>query len=260
MSDSILPKIFEGFPELANQAESLESALDALSSRVEASIAAPTPAADGQDVAALQSQVTAFETEHKALREQISALESERAALREAADVAQAPKSQDAEALSEEVAHWKAKYDDLAGRYDADIAAAEPKADTGALEAKDTLIQSLTQAKETAGSEIARLAAALAAAKSDADVAKQQLAEATTSLAKLEGETKADVPDLEGEMAVLKETSEAAQTKIKDLESALKAEQDKAIASQAAQTQASARLSALIETLSSAAKSAGAAS
>lgn len=262
MSDSILPKVFEGFPELANQAESLDAALDALAARVDAKLAVPAPIDNSADITALKAQVSAFESEHQALREQISSLEAQRAELRDAAKVADAPGStSEDDDLREEVAHWKSKYEDLAGRYDTQIAAvAAPSADTAALEEKDSLIETLTQAKETAGGEIARLAEALAIARSDANGATQQLEEAKAQLAKSEGDADtADVAALESEIASLKSDAETTRDTISGLEGALKAAEETAAVSQAAQAKASTRLSALIETLNTAAKSTGAA-
>ncbi|MEM7570204.1 MAG: hypothetical protein AAF337_10450 [Pseudomonadota bacterium] len=250
MSDSYLPKIFEGFPELADKAKALEAALNDLQAAADAALAAPT-AEDPERVAEL-------EKERDALSARIGELET----------AAQAPATEtddsDIAALTEEVAHWKEKYDALAGKFDAEIAEAQQAAgaQTGALEEKNALITELEDSKEKAASEIARLAADLATSRGETTAAQTQLDELNQQLSAVQsdlGDTSAEAPApaddrvaaLEGELSEVKAALEA---KTAELAEAI----EKADASETARANAASRLNALIDSLN-AARSAGAA-
>ncbi|MEO0411932.1 MAG: hypothetical protein AAF221_08855 [Pseudomonadota bacterium] len=255
MSDSYLPKVFEGFPELADKAAALEAGLADLRAAVDTA-----KAAAAQQPAVDHGALEALEQERDALQAQIASLEP--------AEPAQAPSaSEDLAAAQDEVAHWKEKYDALAGRFDTELEAAKTGGvDPEELNQKNTLIASLEDGKDKAASEIARLAAELASSRSKAEAAEQQLTSLNDQLAAVQtdlsqaSETReaADVPDLT-------ETLAALENQVADLNAALNAKNEElaqaiatADASETARVKAAARLNALIDSLN-AARSSGAA-
>lgn len=249
MSDSYLPKIFEGFPELADKAKALESAIAELTHAAQAATA-PASEEDAVDAQAF----AALEGERNDLRAQLEALQST------AENAPAVPdNSEELGALKEEVAHWKDKYDALAGRFDEDLASAkaENTADAAGNEEKTAQIAALEQAKETAAAEIARLAADLAASRNEVQAKDDQMADLNTQLSNVQAElskteedggaSASDVPsdavlDLEARIAALS-------SEVEDKQALLAEANAKAEASEAARSQAAARLNALIDGL-----------
>jgi chromosome segregation ATPase len=252
MSDSILPKIFEGFPELANQADSLEAALHTLSQQIEAHTANAQAADQGADFEALNERIASYELEQQELRSQVAALEEEKAALLSGQEQLPVAQTVDAAALQEEVAHWKEQYDALAGRFDAEIAAARSAAPVaGDSDGREDEIAALAQAKDAADLEITNLREALALARQEADTAKneletlQQSAQEPTPAAPIE-----DDADLLEELESLQTAVDEAETIIQTLEAAKNEAENRAVEAQDARDAAAERLGALINSLS----------
>lgn len=257
MSDSILPKIFEGFPELANQADSLEAALTELAQRIDAQIASSTNADQSKEIEALSERIASYEMEHEELRSQITSLEKDTAITLPEGTQPEPPVNDDTETLTAEVAHWKEKYDGLASRFDADIAAAQAASiDQESVSEKDEKIAELSHAKDAAGTEIARLAQALAVAQQEADSTKEQIAsmaESHKDHSDLNADSSTTETDaLSQEIAALKATLVSAEEKVSALETAQRLAEDRALASEEAREAAAKRLGALIDSLNAA--------
>lgn len=252
MSDSILPKIFEGFPELANQADRLEAALHDLSQQIEAHTAIAQGADQSADLESLNERIASYELETQELRSQVAALEEEKVASAAGQEQLSEAPIVDAGALQAEVTHWKAQYDALAGRFDAEIAAAQnaaPVAEEAA--GNDEEVAALAQAKEAADSEIIKLTEALALARQEADAAKneqemvQQSALEPSPAAPIE-----DDADLLEELESLQTAVDEAETTIQTLEAAKHEAQSRAQEAEDARDAAAERLGALIDSLS----------
>ncbi|MEM6680834.1 MAG: hypothetical protein AAF607_01180 [Pseudomonadota bacterium] len=193
MTNSVLPKVFEGFPELVNRVENLESAFDRLSERITAKKlekrppAQPFAAPPGMEVQSGDSQKS---------REQRAQLEAE-------------------------VAEWKDKYETLAARFETEIALAAPAAPATQDEAnQDPVIDDLRQSKQNASDEIARLAAQLSAVRRELDAAHKDFASAQDA-------NQVTIKALEAKINHLQSERDAAQHKVAASEAARKQAADR---------------------------------
>ncbi|MEM9879911.1 MAG: hypothetical protein AAF862_11605 [Pseudomonadota bacterium] len=190
MTNSVLPKVFEGFPELVNRVENLESAFDRLSERITAKKlekrppAQPFAAPPGMEVQSGDSQKS---------REQRAQLEAE-------------------------VAEWKDKYETLAARFETEIASAAPATQDEA--DQDAVIDDLRQSKQNASGEIARLAGQLSAVRRELDAAHKDFAAAQDA-------NQVTIKALEAKINHLQSERDAAQHKVAASEAARKQAADR---------------------------------
>ncbi|MEM6832171.1 MAG: hypothetical protein AAF562_00995 [Pseudomonadota bacterium] len=227
MSDSYLPQIFEGFPELSDKAKALEAALHSLA---------------GAAVEAKQKMDTGpAATDSGAATDEMAA-------------------------LKEEVAHWKAQYDALASRFDSEIEAAKGAANpTEATPNQDAYIAELEDTKARSAEEIARLAESVAQARGDAEKSASDATNALAQLELANSELSAlkqqsvsvELPAESGDSG---ESDDVAALKmaLDEKENALKAALDRVAASEEARAAAASRVAALMESLG-AGRTAGAA-